>query len=73
MSVPQPVVSLPPGAGEDAARVADDESLEVGWFAQDVLPPLNDYERLRIETTMRGSETAWFAPAGERLAALGFD
>ncbi|MDP9795153.1 8-oxo-dGTP diphosphatase [Catenuloplanes nepalensis] len=62
-----------PVPGEDAARVADDESLEVGWFAQDVLPPLNDYERLRIETTMRGSETAWFAPAGERLAALGFD
>ncbi|WP_033342658.1 NUDIX hydrolase [Catenuloplanes japonicus] len=53
-------------------RVADDESLAVGWYAPDALPPLNDYERLRIESTLHGGEAAWFAPAGESLAALGF-
>ncbi|GAB7051498.1 NUDIX hydrolase [Catenuloplanes indicus] len=49
---------------EGAARVADDESLEVGWYAPGALPPLNDYERLRIETTLDGGETAWFARSG---------
>ncbi|MFI5841715.1 NUDIX hydrolase [Catenuloplanes sp. NPDC051500] len=54
------------------AFVADDESLAVGWFAEEALPELNDYERLRIETTLRGGETSWFAPAGSPVAALGF-
>lgn len=55
-----------------AARVADDESLAVGWYAPDALPPLDDYERLRIETTVHGGAQTWFAPAGSTPAALGF-
>lgn len=55
-----------------SAVVADDESLAAGWYAPDALPPLNDYERLRIETTLGGGEAAWFAPAGAPLPALGF-
>ncbi|GAA2571166.1 NUDIX domain-containing protein [Winogradskya consettensis] len=31
------------------ARVNDDESLEVGWFALDELPPIGDLTRRRIE------------------------
>jgi 8-oxo-dGTP diphosphatase len=46
--------------------------MAVGWFAVDALPTLNDYERLRIETTLRGGEAAWFAPAGSSSAPLGF-
>ncbi|MDR7275115.1 NUDIX hydrolase [Catenuloplanes atrovinosus] len=60
-----------PVAGGGDAHVADDESLEVGWYAPDALPPLDDYDRLRIETALRGGEAAWFAPAGARHPALG--
>ena len=45
------------------ARVNDDESLEVGRFAEDALPDLDDFERLRLESTLHGGEAAWFAPA----------
>ena len=46
-----------PAAGAQAARVADDESLEVGWFAPDELPePLMDSARRRIAAAQ-----AWFA------------
>lgn len=48
------------------ARVNDDESLEVGWFAQDALPPLEDFGLTRIK--LAASEEAaptWFSPAGE--------
>ncbi|GAA2517389.1 NUDIX hydrolase [Winogradskya humida] len=31
------------------ARVNDDESLEVGWFALDELPPIGDLTRRRID------------------------
>jgi 8-oxo-dGTP pyrophosphatase MutT (NUDIX family) len=44
------------------ARVNDDESLEVGWFAVDELPPLGPVARGRIELALRGDPT-WFAPA----------
>ena len=57
-----------PGA-ERAARVADDESLEVGWYALDALPPLDDFERLRIETTLRDGESAWFARTDAEVPA----
>jgi 8-oxo-dGTP pyrophosphatase MutT (NUDIX family) len=49
-----------PVAGE--ARVNDDESLEVGWFALDGLPPLRDRCRLRINQALDQSG-AWFARA----------
>lgn len=31
------------------ARVNDDESLEVGWFALDALPPLSEFSLFRIK------------------------
>ena len=46
------------------ARVNDDESLAVGWFALDDLPPLSDLARRRIEWARQPAETpTWFAPA----------
>src|SRR5918998_1058780 len=41
------------------ARVNDDESLAVGWFALDDLPPIGDLVRHRIECAL-GTGT-WFA------------
>ncbi|MFF0816382.1 NUDIX domain-containing protein [Rhodococcus sp. NPDC003318] len=40
---------------------ADDENLEVRWFAPDALPtPLNDSSIGRIEKALRGAAEAWF-------------
>ncbi|WNI19285.1 NUDIX hydrolase [Actinacidiphila sp. ITFR-21] len=44
------------------ARVNDDESLDVRWFAPDELPPLGPIARGRIELARRDDPT-WFAPA----------
>ncbi|MYS24474.1 ADP-ribose pyrophosphatase YjhB, NUDIX family [Streptomyces sp. DvalAA-14] len=44
------------------ARVNDDESLDVRWFAPDELPPLGPIARGRIELALRNDPT-WFAPA----------
>ncbi|WP_030613946.1 NUDIX hydrolase [Streptomyces fulvoviolaceus] len=43
------------------ARVNDDESLEVGWFAVDALPQLNEFGLLRIKMAMSDAPT-WFDP-----------
>jgi hypothetical protein len=43
------------------ARVCDDESLDVGWFALDALPDLGGYGRLRIKQAL-SDEPTWFAP-----------
>ncbi|MCU7825769.1 NUDIX hydrolase [Kitasatospora sp. DSM 101779] len=48
-----------PVAGEP--RVNDDESLEVGWFAPDALPPLDDYARHRLTLALAGAEQAVFS------------
>jgi ADP-ribose pyrophosphatase YjhB (NUDIX family) len=45
------------------ARVADDESLEVAWFALGALPDLGSHSRLRIKQAL-GDEPVWFEPAG---------
>ncbi|EST37113.1 hypothetical protein N566_14760 [Streptomycetaceae bacterium MP113-05] len=42
------------------ARVNDDESLEVGWFAQDELPPLEQFTMDRIKQAA-DEGPAWFA------------
>lgn len=42
-----------------AARVNDDESLEVGWFERDALPPLEDFALERIKQAM-DEGPAWF-------------
>lgn len=44
------------------ARVNDDESLDVRWFALDALPPLGPIARSRIESALRDDPT-WFVPA----------
>ncbi|WP_329129365.1 NUDIX domain-containing protein [Streptomyces sp. NBC_01476] len=44
------------------ARVNDDESLDVRWFAPHELPPLGPIARGRIELALRDDPT-WFAPA----------
>jgi 8-oxo-dGTP pyrophosphatase MutT (NUDIX family) len=40
------------------ARVNDDESLAVGWFSLDDLPPIRDLDRHRIECAL--SPGTWF-------------
>ncbi|RRQ76563.1 NUDIX hydrolase [Streptomyces griseofuscus] len=44
------------------ARVNDDESLDVGWFAVDALPALNEFALSRIKQAM-AEEPTWFEPA----------
>ncbi|MHA5054507.1 NUDIX hydrolase [Streptomyces sp. SD15] len=44
------------------ARVNDDESLEVGWFAVDALPQLNEAGLFRIKQA-QSDAPAWFDPA----------
>jgi 8-oxo-dGTP pyrophosphatase MutT (NUDIX family) len=43
------------------AEVNDDESLEVGWFAVDSLPDLNEFGRFRIKQALTDAPT-WFDP-----------
>lgn len=43
------------------ARVNDDESLDVGWFAVDALPDLNEFGHMRIKQALSDAPT-WFAP-----------
>ncbi|MGW0812873.1 NUDIX hydrolase [Streptomyces viridiviolaceus] len=43
------------------ARVNDDESLDVGWFAVDALPDLNEFGRFRIKQALADAPT-WFHP-----------
>ncbi|MBV2352905.1 NUDIX domain-containing protein [Streptomyces sp. J2-1] len=43
------------------ARVNDDESLEVAWFAVDALPDLNEFGRFRIKQALADAPT-WFDP-----------
>lgn len=52
------------------ARVNDDESTEVCWYALDSLPPLDDWSRLRISTALDPAQTAWYAQPGEKHPAL---
>ncbi|WP_329332300.1 NUDIX domain-containing protein [Streptomyces sp. NBC_00663] len=45
------------------AEVNDDESLEVGWFAVDSLPDLNEFGKFRIKQALADAPT-WFDPTG---------
>ncbi|MFE9257947.1 NUDIX domain-containing protein [Streptomyces sp. NPDC006879] len=45
------------------ARVNDEESLEVAWFATKALPGLSEFALHRIRRAMAQEET-WFEPAG---------
>jgi 8-oxo-dGTP diphosphatase len=52
------------------ARVNDDESVEVRWFAPTELPELDDWAALRISTGLNPDGPAWYASPGERHPAL---
>jgi 8-oxo-dGTP diphosphatase len=54
------------------ACVNDEESLEVGWFAPDALPPVSAWVQLRVDTALSGQPAAWFAPPGVHHEAFGF-
>jgi 8-oxo-dGTP diphosphatase len=54
-----------PVGGE--ARPDGEESLEVGWFAPDELPPVGGLTMLRIETTAEEHGAPWFARPGAGL------
>ena len=45
------------------ARVNDDESLAVGWFDLDDLPPVGEMTRRRIEWARDPGAGAWFQPS----------
>ncbi|MET7272531.1 NUDIX domain-containing protein [Streptomyces flaveolus] len=45
------------------ARVNDDESLDVGWFAVDALPDLGEFGQSRIKQALSDAPT-WFHPTG---------
>lgn len=49
------------------ARVNDEESVEVGWFARDALPALSDHARGLIRLADAQGPT-WFAQPADRLA-----
>jgi len=53
------------------ARVNDDESLEVGWFAPGALPDLPDRSRLRLERALAFDGTAWFEGGSAETASGG--
>ncbi|MFI8996680.1 NUDIX hydrolase [Streptomyces sp. NPDC053542] len=46
------------------ARVNDDESLEVGWFELDALPPMEEFAVSRIKQATEEAPT-WFEGIGE--------
>ncbi|MFY1687037.1 NUDIX hydrolase [Plantactinospora sp. WMMB782] len=48
---------------DGVARVNDEESLAVGWFAPDRLPPLDEHARTTIRHALAPATAAsWFAP-----------
>jgi 8-oxo-dGTP diphosphatase len=51
-------------------RVNDDESVEVAWFNPGALPELDDWAKLRIDTTTSVDDRTWYAQPGQRHAAL---
>ncbi|MEU6960399.1 NUDIX hydrolase [Streptomyces chrestomyceticus] len=57
-------ISLRCRAVGGAAAVNDDESLEVGWFALDALPQLEEFSVTRIKMAMDDGP-AWFAGIGQ--------
>jgi 8-oxo-dGTP pyrophosphatase MutT (NUDIX family) len=44
------------------ARVNDDESLAVAWFAPDALPEVDEHAGVVLRHALNGAREAWFAP-----------
>ncbi len=53
------------------ARVNDDESLEVGWFAPEELPELPERSMARLERALAFGGRAWFEGVGQPDPAAG--
>ena len=49
------------------ARVGDDESRQVGWFALNELPPIGELTRRRIELALGPGIGTWFATGADHL------
>lgn len=45
------------------ARVNDDESVEVGWFPPDALPPVEEHWRRVVAHAVSGADQPWLASA----------
>ncbi|MER8119078.1 NUDIX domain-containing protein [Streptomyces sp. NPDC094031] len=58
------VFACRPANPDSAPRVGDDESVEVGWFALDALPPMSERMRELIALVEKDEAAAWFAPSG---------
>ena len=52
------------------ARVNDDESLRVGWFALEDLPAIGELTRRRIELALRPETSAWFATGADHRSIV---
>ncbi|MGW1769345.1 NUDIX hydrolase [Streptomyces sp. NPDC002073] len=57
------VFACRPAEPGQVPRVCDDESVEVGWFASDGLPPMTERMRELIALVEKDEPQAWFAPA----------
>ncbi|MCY0930975.1 NUDIX domain-containing protein [Streptomyces sp. H27-H1] len=57
------VFACRPADPDQAPRVCDDESVEVGYFALDALPPMTARMREIIAMVEKDESRAWFAPA----------
>ncbi|MEU5240956.1 NUDIX hydrolase [Streptomyces lydicus] len=57
------VFACRPADPGQVARAADDESLEVGWFMPDALPPVRASVRERIALALAAEQRAVFTPA----------
>ncbi|WP_240679350.1 NUDIX domain-containing protein [Streptomyces sp. B29(2018)] len=57
------VFACRPADPEQVARVADDESLEVGWFTPDAMPPVRASVRERIALALADEPHTVFTPA----------
>ncbi|WP_308339655.1 MULTISPECIES: NUDIX hydrolase [Streptomyces] len=51
-----------PAGPDSSPRVCDDESVEVGWFSLDALPPMSARMREIIAVVEKDETAAWFAP-----------
>ncbi|WP_086824863.1 NUDIX domain-containing protein [Streptomyces sp. NRRL B-24572] len=56
------VFACRPADPGQAARVCDDESVEVSWFALDALPPMSERMREIIAVVEKDEPAAWFVP-----------
>ncbi|MGW7029192.1 NUDIX hydrolase [Streptomyces xanthophaeus] len=57
------VFACRPTDPDSAPQVCDDESVEVGWFPLDALPPMSERMREIIALVEKDESAAWFAPA----------